>query len=63
MHNQGSVAMSVGIWFWVIYVIGIILWGWLFRQPQAPYAPYHPVIWLILIGLLGWGIFGPPIHG
>jgi hypothetical protein len=55
--------MSVGIWFWVIFVLGVVFWGWIVATPNAPYAPYHPIVWLILIGLLGWGVFGPPIHG
>ena len=55
--------MGVGIWFWVIYVICVILGIWL----QYPFADRRVfgtnlVVW-VLIGLLGWGVFGPPIHG
>lgn len=54
--------MSLGFLFWLIVVIGIILWGWLFAQPSVPYAPYHPAIWWVLIIILGIGVFGWPIH-
>ncbi len=55
--------MSIGLLFWIIVIIGFVLWGWVTWTPNAPYAPYHPIIWWILIVLLGWGVFGPPIHG
>jgi hypothetical protein len=55
--------MSIGLLFWIIMIIGFILWGWTFAQPNVAFAPYHPAIWWILIALLGWGVFGPPIHG
>jgi hypothetical protein len=52
--------MSAGIWFWIIYVICALFGGWL----SFPFERKSGV-WLvvmILIGLLGWGIFGPPIR-
>jgi hypothetical protein len=63
--NEGA-AMSVGIWFWVIMVIGIIFWGFVTWRP-VPGNPYYAsgpnLVIFILIFLLGWGVFGPPIHG
>lgn len=58
--------MSAGIWFWLIYVIlflfGIIL-GWPANlSDRAAWRPLgRDVVILILLGLLGWGLFGPPI--
>lgn len=59
--------MPAGIWFWIIYVICAIF-GMFFNWPAEPGTPWswRPFGWsivlLILIGLLGWGIFGPPIR-
>lgn len=55
--------MSAGVWFWIIYVIGVLLGG-LFYYPWGPDCRRHigiSFIQAVLIGLLGWGIFGPPI--
>ena len=57
--------MSVGVWFWVIYVLSLFFGGWIYYQP-AP-APWYRafggyfVLWL-LVGLLGYHAFGPPIR-
>jgi hypothetical protein len=55
--------MSAGIWFWLFYVLcvvfGIGIW-----YPWGEDTRRHlgaSLIILILIGLLGWGVFGPPI--
>jgi hypothetical protein len=61
--------VAPGVWFWIIYVVFALL-GVLFNWPVTgandPYA-WRPLGWsfvvLILLGLLGWGIFGPPIRG
>jgi hypothetical protein len=55
--------MSIGLLFWIIMIIGIVLWGWAFAQPTVPFAQYHPGVLWVLLALLGWGVFGPPIHG
>ncbi len=55
--------MSAGIWFWIIYVICILFCGFLY-YPFGDDVRRHggvSLIILVLIGLLGWGIFGPPI--
>jgi hypothetical protein len=41
--------MTAGIWFW---------------RNQAVLAPFGPfsLLFFILIGLLGWGVFGAPIR-
>lgn len=58
--------MPAGIWFWIIYVIFAILGGF-FWWPRGggpdrfyPFGGYMIIV--ILIGLLGWGVFGPPIR-
>lgn len=52
--------MSAAIWFWILYVISLLFtgyWNWPFNQNGAPYGLIY-----ILIGLLGWGVFGAPIR-
>jgi hypothetical protein len=60
--------VSPGVWFWIIYVLFAIL-GVLFNWPvqQNDVYAWRPLGWsfivLILLGLLGFGVFGPPIRG
>jgi len=52
--------MTAGIWFWILYVISLLFCGyswWPFNQGHAP-----SLLIYILIGLLGWGVFGAPIR-
>lgn len=57
--------MPLSILFWVIYIIALIVGFWGYYEPAAPGWPRraggHIVIW-ILIGLLGWHVFGPAIR-
>jgi len=61
--------VSAGQWFWIIYVICLIF-GVFLNWPvggdaNSPYR-WRPLGWsvvlFVLLGLLGWGVFGPPIH-
>lgn len=60
--------MSANIWFWIIYVlfgvVAIILqrpWG--STAPGYPWSPFGSwVVLFILVGIVGWGVFGPPIR-
>jgi hypothetical protein len=52
--------MTAGIWFWILYVISILFtgyWWWPFNAERGP-----SLLVYILIGLLGWGVFGAPIR-
>lgn len=52
--------MSVAVWFWVIFVIGLLVGG--VRSYQAGVAWLDwPLFIYILIALLGVGTFGSPI--
>jgi len=54
--------MAAGIWFWIIFVL-VILFGFGMFWVSWPYTYIgFPVILLVLIGLLGWKVFGPPIQ-
>lgn len=55
--------MPAGIWFWIIYVIAILFCGflcWPFPAESRRFGGVSLIIF-VLIGLLGWGVFGPPI--
>ncbi len=55
--------MSAGIWFWIIYVVGLFFGGgWVFRSPENRTYAVPGLIFWVLIGLVGWGVFGPPIR-
>jgi hypothetical protein len=54
--------MSAGIWFWLIFVLcllGAFAGPWL--VPGWPVWGSALVVF-ILLGLLGWKVFGPPIQ-
>lgn len=55
--------MSAGTWFWLIYVLvvlGCMGLYYPFPEDSRRHAGVSVAI-LVLIGLLGWGFFGPPI--
>jgi hypothetical protein len=56
--------MTVQNWFWVIYVISIVFGVWFNYEAGQPLwyrrAGAYAILWL-LVGLLGYGVFGPVI--
>ena len=54
--------MSLGMLFWVLYVVWFIFGGWV--GLNLPAGPERPRYWgtslflLVLIFLLGWKVFG-----
>lgn len=57
--------MSIGFLFWLIFIIAVVFGFWCVWTPNSPrWAPFGgSLVLLILIFLLGWGVFGFPIHG
>jgi uncharacterized membrane protein YtjA (UPF0391 family) len=56
--------MSRGLAYWVIVLIWVIsVLAPLFGFGGAAVAHASEAILLILFILLGWNVFGPPIHG
>lgn len=58
--------MTLGLCFWILmliwFVFGIALWNG--AVAVGPYgAMGHTLLLFILLGLLGWHAFGPPLHG
>lgn len=57
--------MTAGIWFWVLYVVSILLGGfggWGVPEANRRYYWGGGIVVFVLIGLLGWGIFGAPLR-
>ncbi len=58
--------MSIGLLFWVIWVLCVLLWAGVnfggMGTPFLAHAAGGGVIEFILFGLLGWQIFGPVVH-
>ena len=51
--------MSLAFWFWVIYVVSLIFFGFRNRA-NVPVIVDSIVLW-VLIAILGFGVFGGPI--
>jgi hypothetical protein len=57
--------MPLGILFWVLYVVSMIVGLWGAYEPATPlwYRRFsgYIVLW-ILVGMLGWHTFGPVVR-
>lgn len=56
--------MTKELAFWVIYLISFFIGGWSYYETGQP-MPYrraggYLVLW-VLVGIVGWAVFGPPI--
>jgi hypothetical protein len=53
--------MSMSLVYWVVFLLSVIFWTWSvwpnFGKPAA-----SSIVLFILLLLLGWRVFGPPIH-
>lgn len=53
--------MAAGQWFWIIFVLCAIFGGFsLYGNPDRRWFGGGIVVF-ILIGLIGWSQFGPPL--
>ncbi len=57
--------MPLGVLFWVLYVVSIVLGAWGSYVPGQPFGfrgfGGYFVLWL-LVGMLGWHVFGPVVR-
>jgi hypothetical protein len=57
--------MTLEVWFWVFYVLALVLGlyaGYSYRgQPYAYTAWGGNLFFFVLIGILGWKLFGSPV--
>jgi predicted membrane channel-forming protein YqfA (hemolysin III family) len=55
--------MSAGVWFWLLYVICVIFGMWAEWPADGRYRPLGGrLVVFILLGLLGFRVFGSPIQ-
>jgi hypothetical protein len=56
--------MPLGILFWVLYLVALLVGGWGYYEPAQPLwfrrAGSYLILW-ILVGILGWSVFGPAV--
>jgi hypothetical protein len=59
--------MSIGLIFWILMLIWFVfglVWNWPGGGAVGPWGPIgNTILLFILFLLLGWKIFGAPIHG
>jgi len=57
--------MPLGLFFWVLYVVAIVLGFWSNYEAGQPLwyrrAGAYLMLW-ILVGILGWATFGAVVH-
>lgn len=54
-------AMSIALLFWVIYIVAIVF-GLYTNRAGLPAWAGGSLLYFILIGILGWAVFGAAIH-
>jgi len=56
--------MSIGLAFWILMLIWLVFGiAWHFGL-VGTFGPFGGALLVfILFGLLGWKVFGPPLHG
>lgn len=56
--------MPLSVAFWVIYLLSLLIGGWSYYESGQPTwfrrAGGYFVLWL-LVGILGWAVFGPAV--
>jgi hypothetical protein len=56
--------MSIGLLFWVLFVIAIVFGAWgRTVNGQAYWANYNGWVFVVLLFLLGWRVFGFVVQG
>jgi hypothetical protein len=55
--------MSLGLAFWIILLIAIVFFGLLrFGVLGGVWTGANDLVQILCIILLGWQVFGPPLH-
>jgi hypothetical protein len=54
--------MSFGLAFWILMLLWLVF-GWFYNSSPGTFGPYgwagHSLLLFVLLGLLGWRVFGP----
>jgi hypothetical protein len=54
--------MPFSLLFWILMLLWLVFDVWSNWPFSTPYRPVGSVLLFILIALLGWHDFGPPVH-
>lgn len=54
--------MSIGLLFWICFVLALLV-GFGALDRSRPYWFGYPLLLLVMLFLIGWRIFGFPVHG
>lgn len=54
--------MGLGVAYWILMLIWLIFYLWV-NWPINPRPLGGTLLLFILLLLLGWRVFGPPLHG
>lgn len=55
--------MQIGLWYWVLLIVAVIVGGAGAFQPQRVPPWGLSLVVLTLFLLLGWAVFGSPVRG
>ncbi len=57
--------MTFALLFWILMLFWLV-YGWFYNSSPTTFGPYgwagSSLLLFILLGILGWGIFGAPVH-
>jgi hypothetical protein len=66
MHEHGGIEMKIGLLFWILMLLWLVFGVWMYWPAGSGTLAYGPVgggvLLLVLVGLLGWKVFGPPLQ-
>jgi hypothetical protein len=56
--------VTLALAFWILWVIAVLFGAGLAwpRTPEGRYAFGSNLLYWLLLGLVGWGVFGPPLR-
>jgi hypothetical protein len=56
--------MSISLLFWILYILALVFSMWANWPANGAFRPLGaPLLVFVLIGLLGWKVFGAAVHG
>ena len=55
--------MSLAIAYWVIMLLWLVLGVWSHWPVHSPMVVGSNLVLFALLAIIGWKVFGPPIHG
>jgi len=57
--------MTFALLFWILMLFWLV-YGWFYNSAPATFGTYgwagHSLLLFVLLGLLGWGVYGAPVH-